>query len=328
MKHIIDPTEFIQTLEKWVTINSFSYNPKGIKDMFKTIIDWLPKKLQSELAIINDINPAVKEGCNTVLYGGSTNSNKCHILLVGHIDTVYDPTTDFPCRINNNCMTGPGCADMKGGILILLHVYQYIREHHPEIACSVLINADEEIGSPNSKHFIEKISRNHTHCLVFEPAPDSNVMIASRAGSANGSIIVIGKEAHAGRNPEDGLDAVDALAQAIIYINQLNSEYNALYCNIAQIKSDGPLNTIPGKSSAQFNVRFDDDESLELWKNDIHKIALKLSASTKCNINIRCDVHRPAKPLDDRLTSLINDIDQNRSFDEYEHQMDQYQRCL
>ena len=152
------------------------------------------------------------------------------------MDTVYAVDHPFQksVRIDDKILRGPGATDAKGGIVVMLVVLQAF-ERSPwaeKVGWEVLINPDEEIGSPGSAPLlIQAAKRNHLG-LVFEPSlPDGN-LVGARKGSGNFTVIARGKAAHAGRDPQLGRNAIDALARFIVALASLDDSGDATTTNV------------------------------------------------------------------------------------------------
>ncbi len=171
------------------------------------------------------------------------------LLLTGHMDTVFGADHPFQALIwlDDGVLSGPGVADMKGG-----------HRHHARGAESgrgeplarrlgyeVVINSDEEVGSLGSAHADRGRRSGKRAALTYEPAalPDGT-LAGARPGSGNFSLVVHGRSAHAGRNPEDGRNALIAAADLALRLDQARAP--GLSINPARIDGGGPNNVVPG----------------------------------------------------------------------------------
>ena len=142
---------------------------------------------------------------------------KHKVLLCIHMDTVYQHDSLFQRCVmqDDGTLNGPGVADAKGGIVVMLHALQAL-EASPlaqHIGWEVLLNPDEEIGSPGSRPMIDSIAKRCDFGLLFEPALGDNQLVSWRKGSGNFSLLVRGRSAHAGRAFAEGRNALVAAAQ-------------------------------------------------------------------------------------------------------------------
>src|SRR5262249_9011550 len=184
------------------------------------------------------------------------------ILLAGHYDTVYDPQHPFQdvVRDGDNILRGPGVADMKGGLVVMLTALTAFEALAPDasrerMGWEIFLNPDEEIGSPFSRlHFAEAARRNHLGVL-FEPALPGGKLASSRKGSGNFVAPIRGRAAHAGRDPALGRNAIRAAADFVRGVDDLNSRRDGIFVNVARINGGGALNIVPDAAAVRYNVR-------------------------------------------------------------------------
>ncbi|MFM7806465.1 MAG: M20/M25/M40 family metallo-hydrolase, partial [Planctomycetota bacterium] len=140
------------------------------------------------------------------------------LLLSGHLDTVHDPAGAFQ-RLEprgDGAMTGPGCADMKGGLEVMLTALEALEAEGVAVAWTVLLVGDEESGSFGSAATIAKVAAQHDRAFVVEPAANAGDLVVERPGSGQFVIEAFGRAAHAGRDFTKGVSAVQALARAVL----------------------------------------------------------------------------------------------------------------
>jgi len=180
------------------------------------------------------------------------------VLLTGHMDTVYGADHPFqrcaPAR--DGRINGPGVADMKGGLAVMLAALTAF-EQAPDAArlgYAVVINADEEISSPGSAALIATAAQGKRAALTFEPAQSpEGLFVSSRPGTANIALHVTGRSAHAGRNPQDGRNAVVAAADLALVLAAMRGE--GLSVNPARIEGGSLNNVVPDSATLHVNLR-------------------------------------------------------------------------
>lgn len=149
------------------------------------------------------------------------------ILMVGHYDTVYGAGTagERPFRIENGHAFGCGVLDMKGGLTIGLFALQALRQALGTVPLPVtfIFNSDEEVGSPASRKVIVEEATRHDLALVLEPGRAGPAIATSRKGVAIFQIEVTGREAHAGAEPENGINSIVEAAHQVLAIQALNN---------------------------------------------------------------------------------------------------------
>jgi glutamate carboxypeptidase len=236
------------------------------------------------------------------------------VLLAGHLDTVFAPDHPFQQAraVDDDTLNGPGVADLKGGLLVMgLALAALERSPWKErIGWEVLLNPDEEIGSEGSAPlFVEAAGRNALG-LVFEPSfPDGN-LAGARKGSGNFDVVVRGRAAHAGRNPQDGRNAIRAAADCVAAIDALNGEREGVTLNVGYVRGGGPTNIVPDLCVVKFNVRTraPDDES---WLRErLDRLLLEAQRREGIRLELRGSFTRAPKvmtPAIERLAGMIAD---------------------
>lgn len=195
------------------------------------------------------------------------NGNGPKILLLGHLDTVWELGTfeKMPIRVEGDIAYGPGIFDMKGGIVIAMTVLGALREHRVHQGnVTFLLNSDEEEGSNTSRSLIEREAEGANLALVFEPAGPGNGIKTKRKGVGQYEISVFGKAAHAGVEPEKGVSAVEELATQILEIQSWNRQRTGVTVNAGVIHGGTRSNVIPAEAKAVVDVRVDSPED-EAW---------------------------------------------------------------
>ncbi len=250
------------------SINSGSLNVTGIAEV--------AAKIKEYFSILNchveeiQLQPWTKindQGNKEQLPGGSAlkfskrPDADIQVLLVGHMDTVFSKEHSFQqiTKQGKDIIVGPGVADMKGGIVVMLSALNAFEQTETcnNIGWTVLLTPDEEIGSPGSKEILEELAKENRLGLVFEPALDEKGTLAGeRYGSSKFTVVVRGKAAHVGRNFNDGKNAICAISKIIMDIDQLNGQRDSLFINIGKIRGGEAVNVIPDISVCNIDARF------------------------------------------------------------------------
>lgn len=230
------------------------------------------------------------------------------VFLGGHLDTVF--AADHPFQnvttTGEDTLNGPGVADLKGGLLTMWAALSAL-EAHPQrerIGWEVLFNPDEEIGSRGSAPLLaEAAGRNHFG-LVFEPAYADGGMAGARKGSGNFDLVVRGRAAHAGRNPEDGRNAIALAAELALALQGLNGRREGLTLNVGYVHGGGALNIVPDLSILKFNVRTS-QSSDEDWLRETVDGLLDLARRREgYALELRGGFTRPPKPVTPAISQL------------------------
>jgi len=236
------------------------------------------------------------------------------IFLAGHMDTVFGAQHPFQSAriVDDDTLNGPGVADLKGGLLVMLLALSAL-ERSPwkeRIGWEVLFNPDEEIGSEGSAPLFKEAAQRSALGLVFEPSfPDGN-LAGARKGSGNFDVIVRGRAAHAGRDPQLGRNAIRAAADCANALDALNGRREGLTLNVGYVHGGGATNIVPDLCVLKFNVRTaipDDERWLQQELDGILAAAQKREG---IRLDVRGHFTRGPKvmtPAIERLAGMIGD---------------------
>src|SRR5947209_12851306 len=256
----------LEQVQAWAAVNSGTRNLDGLARMAGLLADEfaaLPGTLTLEEAA--PVEAVAADGSLApVAHGRNLHLSvrpeaPIQLLLTGHMDTVYGadhPFQQLAWIEAERVLGGPGVADMKGGLAIMLAALKAV-EASPaaqRLGYEVVINSDEEVGSPGSAALIARAARGKEAALTYEPAalPDGT-LAGARPGSGNFSILVEGRSAHAGRNPQDGRNAVVAAADLALRLDQLKRD--GLTVNASRIEGGSPSNVVPDLAVLRVNLR-------------------------------------------------------------------------
>lgn len=181
------------------------------------------------------------------------------ILILCHLDTVHPlGTLDArPAYTEGDYLYGPGSYDMKGGITIAQTVLQELIKYQrlPQRPIILFFNSDEEIGSPHSRPVIEQIAQGAALALVMEPAPSPNTIVTERKGVGIFQMVALGKAAHSGSNPDDGVNAIEEMAHQIGKVSALSNRALGTTVIPTIIRGGTTHNVIPDECDITINVR-------------------------------------------------------------------------
>ena len=239
---------------------------------------------------------------------GARTSGRGGVLIAGHLDTVHDPRGSFrelSIAPSGATATGPGCVDMKGGLVIALAALEALATVGGEadaINWTVLLNSDEETGSYHSEPAIrdEAASGRYAFGLALEPAMPDGGLVIERAGSGQFMFEVKGRSAHVGRDFTNGISAVTTLAHAMIEAAKLPDPAAGRIVSIGPIVGGNATNAVPDLARAWGNVRFSTPADAELLRTQLESIAKQLdrgSGGGLPGVVARTSFHRAAKPL-------------------------------
>lgn len=200
-----------------------------------------------------------------------------HQLLLGHVDTVWSTGTldNRPFEIDGDRARGPGIFDMKSGLTQIIIALETLQEvgYEPALTPVILINSDEEIGSPESTRTIKRIARACNRTLVFEPSmsPDGKIKTA-RKGLGHFTITIKGEASHAGLSPEKGQSAIVELSHIIQELNALNDPENGITVNVGVIEGGTRSNVVAARGTAEVDIRVLNHNQAKKLENAIRSV--------------------------------------------------------
>jgi glutamate carboxypeptidase len=235
------------------------------------------------------------------------------VVLTGHYDTVYPETSPFQVVRTrpDGALHGPGIADMKGGISVMLAALEAF-EGHPDshnVGYRVLLSPDEEIGSIASGPVLAEFARQGHVGLTYEPALADGALASARKGSGNFHIVIHGRAAHAGRDFAAGRNAVIGASRVAEKLHGLNGRRDGVTVNVARIDGGAPLNMVPDVAVVRFNVRFPEAEAAAWFEAQVARIVGEVGDDLHAHLHGM--VTRPAKPFiaaQQQLFGAVKDV--------------------
>ncbi len=312
----IDADTMLREVQEWAAINTGTANIEGLDRMADILADafaQLPGKV--ELVEPDTVTAISPEGCEYEKPHGQhmilrvRPDAERRFILTGHMDTVFP--ADHPFQdiswLDDDTINGPGTADMKGGLCVILHAlgtFERTADAH-RIGYDVMINSDEETGSLASRGLIENLARGKYAALTFEPSalPDGTLAHA-RGGTGNYSITITGQSAHAGRNPQDGRNAIVAASDLVLQIKALEAE--DITVNPAKIEGGAANNVVPDLAILRFNIRPKSIDAMERFDGELDAILRKIETGHEVGVQRHGGVTRPPKPVDDKAQALFD----------------------
>ena len=304
----------------WSAVNSGSRNLAGLERMADLLADafaGLPGVLRLEhpttVETVDSAGNTVKVQHGRHLHLTVRPTAPVQLLFTGHMDTVFGADHAFQETrwLEDGVLNGPGIADMKGGIAVMLAALKAV-EQSPladRLGYEVVINSDEEVGSPASAALLARAAQGKHAALTYEPAalPDGT-LAGARPGSGNFSFVIRGRSAHAGRNPEDGRNALLAAADLALRLDGLKRE--GLTVNPSRIEGGSPSNVVPDLAILRVNLRPRTPEIEAEAKREIDTLIAAVAAVRDVQIEISGGFGRPPKRLTPEAEALFNLVKQ------------------
>jgi glutamate carboxypeptidase len=313
--------QMIERVMAWSAINSGSYHLAGVRAMREAVAEAFsilnPVAEVIPLAPLETINTRgeieAKEIAEALRLTKRPDA-PIKVFLCGHLDTVFPVDSPFQKArwLNENTLNGPGVADLKGGLVVMLYALQALEAspYAAQIGWEILFNPDEEIGSQSSHPLlVEAASRNHFG-MIYEPALADGTLAGERKGSGNFTFVVRGRAAHAGRDFHAGRNAIALLAELIQRLYALNGQREGVTINPGKIEGGGAVNIVPDLAILRFNIRLPRAED-QLWaESQLKALEQEFSQREGFSVALHGRFTRPPKPLsaeNHHLFELVQD---------------------
>ena len=268
--------QYLDDLKTIVNIDSGTYTKPGID----RVADYLQERFQS-FGFSTSIERQEQYGNHLVATHTGNAAKGPHILLIGHIDTVFAegeaerrPFALSEQQSGTRIATGPGVLDMKSGVLIGmygLHILidtQQVGYQRVTFVC----NSDEEIGSPSSKSLIQEIARKADAAIILEPGRAKGTVVSSRRGSGQYRVEVRGVSAHAGVEPQRGRNAILELSYQVQKMQALNGTVPGTTLSVGIIHGGERTNVVPDYAYFDMDVRASDKAGIQAIEAAMQKV--------------------------------------------------------
>jgi len=294
--------ELKDRLIHWCQINSGSRNRDGLRLM--------RDELMGAFAVLgHPVLVPLPDGYGDAFRIVCRPEAPVQILLGGHYDTVYE--ADHPFQLCDepatNILRGPGVADMKGGLLVMLEALRTFESWHGKehLGWEILITPDEEIGSPQSAPLWTEAATRFQYGLIFEPALPGGHMSRTRPANAIYTLTATGKSAHVGRDFANGRNAIFALSEALLEIERAVAGIPGAICSAGLITGGGPLNVVPDHARAEFNIRYRRAADAAIIGEIFAGTAQLIQEKREVALHWDARVSRPAKEISPGMESLF-----------------------
>jgi glutamate carboxypeptidase len=304
----------VKTLERLVNIETGTADAAGLAAMG----GFLETELKALGATVTRSKAAEGIDADNIV-GRFEGKGSRKMMLMAHMDTVYARGTleKAPFRIEGNRAFGPGIADAKGGIAVILHTLKLLKTQgfNDYSTITVLFNTDEERGSLGSKDLIRSLAKEHDVILSFEPnLALRESMILATSGGASVRATFKGKAAHSGVNPEAGVNAMVEAADFILRTLDLDNKDKAFRFNWTVGTGGKTHNIIPDEAVIEANLRYSNPEHLSEAMKVLEERAAKPRLDGS-HISVKLNMGRPAfnagvegRRLVDKAIAIYKDV--------------------
>lgn len=309
--------ELRELLAELVGIESHASQPDGVARVGRTVegalagtgIEWqrvrgaMPGPEDAWLAEL--MSPGVPYARVADVVVGRRPGSGARVLLLGDLDTAFEPgsTSRFPFRIEGERAYGPGVADMKGGLVVLVAALRALPADSTP-ALTIVLSPDEQAGSLSSRPVIEGAAREADHCLCLECAREGGSVMAARAHIGVARLDVHGREAHAGSAHASGANALEALADHLIALQRLTEPSRGVYVTVTIAAGGRRRSVVPGHAWCVIDVRTPDAAAWDATERAIREVVARdVVPGTRAELRIRA--HRPGVAWNERTDALL-----------------------
>lgn len=301
-------------------MNSHSENLAGLQmvaEELRKIFEPLavPCRTQELLPrqIVSDSGEMFEKATGPALLWHQRSQASKRILLAIHYDTVYPADHPFQrCEwLDLRRLRGPGVADAKGGVIVMLWALLAAEKFDllPGLGWTVVLNPDEEIGSPSSWPLWRTIASAYKYGLLMEPALPDGALVNKRKGSGTFTVTMRGRAAHSGRNFSEGRNAVAKLAEMALEIHRWNELDPGVIVNIGKFVGGHAANAVPDVATLRINIRIDDFSQQEQILSRLNRLVETYNSAEGFRCSLTGCFHAPPKLVCPKTESLMRLID-------------------
>jgi len=284
--------------------NSYTLNTQGNDRVASMILEKL-----EDIFAVHCISEQDRVGDHHILR--SREEGKA-IYLLGHTDTVFPQEHPFQsCKKDGDWLHGPGTADMKGGLAVLVYALKALKKAGgmEDMSISIILGGDEENGSPTSRKIYEEEREKAIVCLVGECAGENGEIVVSRNGKAGGRLECRGLDSHVSSVAAKKSSAILELAHKVIAFEALNDTHSDIRVNVGRIEGGLGPSTIPGHAHFWFDLRWQDEKIYPDLLERVNKIATH-NEQSGCTTYLEILNYRPAMPVNTTTQLLLSRLEE------------------
>ena len=303
----------------WARVNTGSWNTAGLKQFAPTLADAF-SELDASIRLdatepFESVNAKGEvEGAETgpVLRVEARPEAPVQVVMSGHYDTVFPPGTFETIQdLGDGRINGPGLADMKGGLVVMLEALKAF-EAGPlkdRLGYRIVVTPDEEIGNFASADALREAASSGAHIgMTYEPAMESGAMSGGRKGSSVFDIVLHGRAAHAGRAKDAGRSAIEAAAELVLGLEGLNGQYEGVSVNVGAVDGGGAVNIVPDLAIVRFGARAPDQAAADWATAEIEKLFAQVTTRDGISGHLHGGFYRPPKPRNAAQQALFDAV--------------------
>jgi len=309
--------EMLARTIEWSRSNTGSWNTQALKGFAPVLADAF-SKLDANVELepsrpfetVDDKGGTVEISTGPILRVEARARAPVQVVMSGHYDTVFPPGTfEDITDLGDGRVNGPGLADMKGGLVVMLEALMAF-EAGPlknQVGYKIVVTPDEEIGNFASAHALRDAAQSGAHIgMTYEPAMESGAMSGGRKGSAVYDIVLHGRSAHAGRAKEEGRSAVHAAAELVVGLETLNGAREGVTFNVGKLDGGGAVNIVPDLAVVRFGARAPDADAAAWAQGEIERLLARALAHDGISGHLHGGFYRPPKPRNAAQQALFD----------------------
>lgn len=304
----------------WSSVNTGSTNTDGLKAFAPTLADAFSElDAEIELQTAEPFETVNKRGEIEEIYTGpiirvrSRPDAPVQVVMSGHYDTVFPVDSGFDEVVDqgNGRLNGPGLADMKGGLCLMIEALKTFELSHMKdrIGYQIVVTPDEEIGNfASAGALTEAASSGALIGMTYEPCMETGAMSGGRKGSAVYDVVFRGRAAHAGRSHAEGRSAIAAAAAFVHALEGLNGEYDGVTFNTGKIDGGNAVNIVPDLAIARFGARAPDEKAAQWAGAQVQRLIDEAVMRDGISAHGHGGFYRPPKPRNAAQQALFDAV--------------------
>jgi glutamate carboxypeptidase len=287
--HYLETTEAeqLQLLERLILQTSHTLDKDGVDRVGRIIAEAL-----ADCSLTLTVNKVAERGDNLIFHSAACcTTGPRHILLVGHMDTVFPRESPFNSfRTDADHAYGPGVIDMKGGLVLAIYLLKALQSQNllESIPIVFICNSDEEMGSTYSTGLIREEASKSLCALVFECGGGKGEVVTARKGKSGYRLEIFGKAGHAAFTAKNGkASAIVELAHKILAVEKLNNPERQIVVNVGRIAGGTAANVVAAYATADIDIRYLTREDQIVCETNLADIVAQCTTpGTQCSLNL------------------------------------------
>ena len=304
---ILDLESYLSDLKQLCAIDSGHLNGPGAE----AVADFFETRYQALGLMTQRLH--YKENANApFLLVSNCEEEDFDVLFIAHMDTVFPVGAgqEWPLtEIEPGIVSGPGCADCKGGCLLLYYTIRAMLEAGElNFRFRIAMNSDEESGSHYSRAYFEELAPHAKYCFVYEPGRPKDEFVGQRKGGVNYLLRCHGVPAHAGVDPEKGASAILELARWVNELYKLVDYEKGVVVNVGKFTGGSETGSVPDFAECKLNVRTLQEKDLEGLYELLDRLE-KHPFDSRTRMEIIRTSHRPCMEPHEATKQLLKELD-------------------